>query len=97
RIAIIDHGRIIALGTPAELKASLGGEQIVEFSVAGPSSGAGSGSGPGPGSEAGPAQAAGPLLDVEALATLGGVRAARAPQGGSGGTSLIVSELHLAL
>lgn len=36
RVAIMDHGRVIALGTPNELIASLGAEQIVEFSVAGP-------------------------------------------------------------
>ncbi|HKX28846.1 MAG TPA: ABC transporter ATP-binding protein [Blastocatellia bacterium] len=35
RIAIMDHGRIIALGTPRELIASLGADQIIEFSVAG--------------------------------------------------------------
>jgi ABC-2 type transport system ATP-binding protein len=33
RVAIIDHGRIIALGTPAELISGLGGEHIVEFSL----------------------------------------------------------------
>ncbi|HYO64042.1 MAG TPA: ABC transporter ATP-binding protein [Pyrinomonadaceae bacterium] len=36
RVAIMDHGRVIAEGTPAELVASLGAEQIVEFSVRGP-------------------------------------------------------------
>ncbi len=36
RVAIMDHGRVIALGTPAELIAALGADQIVEFSVAGP-------------------------------------------------------------
>jgi ABC-2 type transport system ATP-binding protein len=35
RVAIIDHGRIIALGSPAQLIARLGGEHIVEFAVAG--------------------------------------------------------------
>ena len=35
RVAIMDHGRVIALGTPAELIAALGADQIVEFSVAG--------------------------------------------------------------
>jgi ABC-2 type transport system ATP-binding protein len=35
RIAIMDQGRIIALGTPAELVASLGADQVVEFSFAG--------------------------------------------------------------
>ncbi len=34
RVAIMDHGRVIALGTPNELIASLGAEQIIEFSVA---------------------------------------------------------------
>jgi ABC-2 type transport system ATP-binding protein len=33
RIAIIDHGKVIALGTPQELIASLGGEHIIEFTV----------------------------------------------------------------
>jgi ABC-2 type transport system ATP-binding protein len=33
RVAIIDHGKVIALGSPRELIASLGGEQIIEFSV----------------------------------------------------------------
>jgi ABC-2 type transport system ATP-binding protein len=33
RIAIMDHGRVIALGSPEELIASLGADQIIEFSV----------------------------------------------------------------
>src|SRR4029079_2788822 len=33
RVAIIDHGRGIALGSPAELIARLGGEHIVEFAL----------------------------------------------------------------
>ena len=33
RVAIMDHGRIIALGTPAELIASLEAEHVVEFSL----------------------------------------------------------------
>jgi ABC-2 type transport system ATP-binding protein len=35
RIAIMDHGKVIALGTPKELIASLGADQIIEFSVTG--------------------------------------------------------------
>jgi ABC-2 type transport system ATP-binding protein len=35
RVAVMDHGRVIALGTPAELVASLGADQIVEFRAAG--------------------------------------------------------------
>lgn len=34
RVAIIDHGRVIALGPPAELVASLGAEHVVEFALA---------------------------------------------------------------
>jgi ABC-2 type transport system ATP-binding protein len=34
QVAIMDHGRIIALGTPPELIASIGGEQIVELAIA---------------------------------------------------------------
>ena len=33
RVAIMDHGRVIALGTPQELISSVGGEDIVEFAV----------------------------------------------------------------
>jgi ABC-2 type transport system ATP-binding protein len=33
RVAVMDHGRIIALGTPSDLVASIGGEQIVEFAI----------------------------------------------------------------
>jgi ABC-2 type transport system ATP-binding protein len=33
RVAIMDHGRVIALGTPNELIATVGGADIVEFAV----------------------------------------------------------------
>ena len=33
RVAILDHGKMIALGTPAELIESLGADQVIEFSV----------------------------------------------------------------
>ena len=33
RVAIVDHGRVIALGTPRALIASLGAEHVVEFTV----------------------------------------------------------------
>jgi ABC-2 type transport system ATP-binding protein len=36
RVAIVDYGRIIALGSPRELIARLGGDHIVEFSVGEP-------------------------------------------------------------
>jgi ABC-2 type transport system ATP-binding protein len=35
RLAVVDQGRVIALGTPAELIASLKGEHVVEFAVNG--------------------------------------------------------------
>ena len=33
RVAIMDHGKVIALGTPSDLIESLGADQIIEFSV----------------------------------------------------------------
>jgi ABC-2 type transport system ATP-binding protein len=36
RVAIMDHGKVIALGTPAELIESLGADQVIEFSVTNP-------------------------------------------------------------
>jgi ABC-2 type transport system ATP-binding protein len=36
RVAIMDHGKVIALGPPAELIESLGADQIIEFSVTTP-------------------------------------------------------------
>ena len=41
RVAIMDHGRIIALGTVQQLIASVGAEHIVEFAVAGHETGHG--------------------------------------------------------
>ena len=35
RVAIVDHGQVIALGTPSELIASLGGEHVIEFTLLG--------------------------------------------------------------
>jgi ABC-2 type transport system ATP-binding protein len=35
RLAIVDHGQIIAQGSPAELIAKLGGHNVVEFAVSG--------------------------------------------------------------
>jgi ABC-2 type transport system ATP-binding protein len=33
RVAVVDHGRIIALGSPAELISSLGAEHVVQFAL----------------------------------------------------------------
>lgn len=35
RVAIVDHGKVIALGAPAQLIARLGGEHLVEFALEG--------------------------------------------------------------
>jgi ABC-2 type transport system ATP-binding protein len=35
RVAIVDRGEVIALGSPAELILTLGGDHVVEFSVDG--------------------------------------------------------------
>src|SRR5215467_3023470 len=35
RVAIVDHGKVIALGTPRELIQSLGAEHVVDFALAG--------------------------------------------------------------
>jgi len=37
RVAIVDHGQVISLGTPAELITRVGGEHLVEFAVEGAS------------------------------------------------------------
>jgi ABC-2 type transport system ATP-binding protein len=34
RVAVVDHGKVIALGTPAELIRRLGGEHLIEFVLA---------------------------------------------------------------
>jgi ABC-2 type transport system ATP-binding protein len=35
RVAVVDHGKVIALGTPRELISSLGAEHVIEFGVEG--------------------------------------------------------------
>ena len=42
RLAIVDHGQVIAEGTPADLIDRLGGHHMVEFQVSGNSDGAAS-------------------------------------------------------
>jgi ABC-2 type transport system ATP-binding protein len=44
RLAVVDHGQIIAEGSPADLIERLGGHHVVEFSVSGHSDGAASAS-----------------------------------------------------
>jgi ABC-2 type transport system ATP-binding protein len=38
RVGIVDHGKVIALGTPAQLIARLGGEHLIEFALEGATS-----------------------------------------------------------
>jgi ABC-2 type transport system ATP-binding protein len=39
RVAVIDHGKVIAVGTPRELIARLGGEHVIEFTLETPAAG----------------------------------------------------------
>ena len=90
RVAIVDHGRMIALGTPRELIASLGAEHVVTFSIASRDGGSGTreeGSGT---REEGSV----PPLSDDVLRAIDGVRAARRTSGGSDG--LVTWELRVA-
>jgi len=95
RVAIMDHGRVIALGTPRQLIATVGGEDIVEFAVSSAEDdGRASSSqvpeaGPGaPGSEVKTA-----AIDSEALTAIPGVASHRV---NAGVHQLSVTELHTA-
>jgi ABC-2 type transport system ATP-binding protein len=79
RVAIMDHGKVIALGTPNELIAKECSEDIVEFAV---NSLVPKGEGPGAPSD---------LIDVEALRAIPGVQSHRVDEGVH---QLSVSELH---
>jgi ABC-2 type transport system ATP-binding protein len=63
RVAVVDHGRVIALGSPAELIARLGGDHVVEFAVNGAGEGRATGAVRG--------------LDEARLLSLAGVRGVR--------------------
>ena len=67
RVAIMDHGKVIALGTPQQLIASVGGEDIVEFAV---SSG-----------EPGSHEAGHGVVDAPLLTAIPGVQAHRVDAG----------------
>jgi ABC-2 type transport system ATP-binding protein len=82
RVGVIDHGKMIALGTPTELIASLGGSQIVEITIA---------------SEALEADDSGERL-IETLKNLPSVHSARVkPSPPVLKAVLTVGELHIAL
>jgi ABC-2 type transport system ATP-binding protein len=44
RVAIVDQGKVIALGTPRELIATLGGEHVIEFTIGNGTAGGGTAS-----------------------------------------------------
>ena len=85
RVAVMDHGKIIALGTPQQLIASIGGEHIVEFAVDGPENSAGAG---------GSARGTRGAVDAAALLAIPGEQSHRAD---AGLHQLSVTELHTAV
>ena len=82
RVAIMDHGKVIALGTPQQLIGTVGGEDIVEFAVTDSLV-----------SEARPG-APRAEVDAAALTAIGGVHSHRVD---AGLHQLSVSELHRAM
>ncbi|MGD0891637.1 MAG: ABC transporter ATP-binding protein [Terracidiphilus sp.] len=88
RVAIMDHGKVIALGTPQELIQSVGGEDIVEFAVSGSSESPVSESRPG----APAAREDHGFFDPEILTAIPGVQSHRVD---AGLHQLAVSEPHL--
>ena len=86
RVAIMDHGKVIAMGTPKELIATVGGEDIVEFAVSTPVPKC-----EGPGA---PNVVENAVVDAEALKKIPGVQAHRVDENLH---QLSVSELHTAV
>jgi ABC-2 type transport system ATP-binding protein len=90
RVAIMDHGKVIALGTPNELIAKECSEDIVEFAVGGsPVTGARSGAPTLPPKQS--LDGAPASVDVEALKSIPGVQSHRVEEGVH---QLSVTELH---
>ncbi|MGO9336232.1 MAG: ABC transporter ATP-binding protein [Terracidiphilus sp.] len=67
RVAIMDHGKVIALGTPQQLIGTVGGEDIVEFAVSAGDAGAG--------------ERAHGVVDVAQLEAIGGLNSHRVDAG----------------
>ena len=98
RVAIMDHGKVIAMGTPKELIATVGGEDIVEFAVGAKAAAAppstlitGANSAQDDSVPGTPARA---LVDAEVLKKIPGVQAHRVDENLH---QLSVSELHTAV
>ena len=81
RVAIMDHGRVIALGTPQQLIATVGGEDIVEFAVTSSQ----------PESRPGASAPVRGVVDTAQLTAIAGVQSHRVD---AGLHQLSVSELH---
>lgn len=98
RVAIMDHGRVIALGTPPQLIATLGGEDIVEFAVSGTQVSEARSSPHGPGPVRGDPDPGAPsvVVDSAVLKAIPGVQSHRleAQREGAPLHQLSVSELH---
>jgi ABC-2 type transport system ATP-binding protein len=95
RVGIMDHGKVIALGTPQQLIATLGGEDIVEFAVDDSHVPKGEGHGA-PNSQVSESRpgAPGAGVDVGALTAIEGVQSHRVD---AGLHQLSVSGLHKAM
>jgi ABC-2 type transport system ATP-binding protein len=89
RVAIVDHGKEIALGTPKELIATVGGEDIVEFAVC-------AGTPPKQSLDGAPIPMECEAVDAKVLTAIPGVQAHRLEiqKSGAGVHQLSVSELH---
>jgi ABC-2 type transport system ATP-binding protein len=94
RVGIIDHGRAIALGTPRDLIASLGGQEVIELTVARQPARLRQTPPVGDDPPRGTGDSPGPTLDEDQVCALPGVRGIRRV---ADGFALSVEPLHVAL